>query len=285
MRASAGRTGCECVALSALATRTSEWLAGLVAGCDRLVHSSVSSDNQRAVHGRLLRILLAGPFLLACAALQVLVPALGVATTLAIVCVSLAVAWLALLMVAATGRAGVAASAMLAACVPFAGLVIAAAGGLASPLALLAGGLVLEAYWIGRTARAALAGAAAALAALVAQALISPWLPDAQAVSPWHWLVPAAYAALVAPRLRELLGVGASSVHEDERETLVQAIDAVVLRMGANGDVADVSEKARVLLNLQPELLLSSGLLDRIHVADRVAYLSALADLREGLAT
>lgn len=270
------------MALSALATRSSEWLAGLAAGCDRLVHSSASSEGLRAIHGRLLRILLAGPFIVACAALQVLVPALGVATTLAVVCVLLAMAWLALLVVAATGRAGLAASAMLAGCVPFAGLVIAAAGGLASPLALLAGGLVLEAYWIGRTVRAALAGTAAALAALVAPTLISPWLPDAQVASPWHWLVPAAYAALVAPRLRELLGEGVSSVQEDERETLVQAIDAVVLRMGANGDVVDVSEKARLLLNLQPELLLSSGLMDRIHVADRIAYLSALADLREG---
>src|SRR6185312_12368970 len=35
------------------------------------------------------------------------------------------------------------------------------------------------------------------------------------------------------------------------------------------------------LFNLAPELLLGTGLFDRIHVADRVAYLCALADLRD----
>ncbi|MCB1467739.1 MAG: HAMP domain-containing histidine kinase, partial [Rhizobiaceae bacterium] len=36
------------------------------------------------------------------------------------------------------------------------------------------------------------------------------------------------------------------------------------------------------LLNLSPELLHGSGLFDRIHVADRVGYMCALSDLRDG---
>ncbi len=59
-------------------------------------------------------------------------------------------------------------------------------------------------------------------------------------------------------------------------------IDAVVLRMSRAGEVLDASAKAQPLLGLQPGLLLGSGLFDRVHVADRVAYLCALSDLRDG---
>jgi cell cycle sensor histidine kinase DivJ len=45
--------------------------------------------------------------------------------------------------------------------------------------------------------------------------------------------------------------------------------------------VLDASPQARRILGLAPELLLSTGLFDRLHVADRVAYMCALADLRE----
>jgi cell cycle sensor histidine kinase DivJ len=280
------RAVCECVALSALATRSSEWLAGLAAGCDRLVHPSVTSDDQRAAQGRLLRVLLAGPFILAGAALQVLVPELGVALTLTAVCVLLAMAWLCVVVVTATGRGGIAGGVILAGCALFAGLIIAGAGGLASPLALLAAFLVVEVHWIGRSARAAATGGAAAFAALAIQAVVSPWIVDGQAVaSAWHWLLPGAYLASLAPRMREMLGERTPLGQEEAGAMLEQTIDAVVLRMATNGDVTDVSEKARDQLNLQPELLLSSGLLDRIHVADRVVYLSAIADLREGART
>ncbi|WP_292249537.1 PAS domain-containing protein, partial [Mesorhizobium sp.] len=61
-------------------------------------------------------------------------------------------------------------------------------------------------------------------------------------------------------------------------------IDAVVLRLGRHGEVLDASAKARTILRLQPELLFGTGLFERIHLADRVGYLSALADMRDGAA-
>ncbi len=51
--------------------------------------------------------------------------------------------------------------------------------------------------------------------------------------------------------------------------------------MDAGGEVLDASRQARRILGLAPELLLSTGLFDRLHVADRVAYMCAVADLRE----
>ncbi|TYK98136.1 PAS domain-containing sensor histidine kinase, partial [Streptococcus dysgalactiae] len=51
-----------------------------------------------------------------------------------------------------------------------------------------------------------------------------------------------------------------------------------------NGEVLEASAQSRGLLKLAPELLSGNGLFDRIHLADRVAYLSSLADMREGAA-
>ncbi|HWK65446.1 MAG TPA: HAMP domain-containing sensor histidine kinase [Rhizobiaceae bacterium] len=260
----------------------SEWLAGLAAGCDRLVHPSVT-DSDRAAQGRLLRILLAGPFLLAAAAVQVLAPALGVVATLSAICALLATAWLCIVVVASSGRGGPAAAVVLACCASFVGLIVAGAGGIGSPLALLAPCLFAEAYWVGRSRRAAWAGAAAGFAALILQAVASPLIADPQPVSSgWHWLVPVACLLSFAPRLRDLLGARAPLGEGNAGAALEQSLQAVVLRMATNGEVVDASEKARDLLSLQPELLLASGLLDRIHVADRIVYLSAIADLREG---
>ncbi|RUW46110.1 PAS domain-containing sensor histidine kinase, partial [Mesorhizobium sp. M1A.F.Ca.ET.072.01.1.1] len=65
-------------------------------------------------------------------------------------------------------------------------------------------------------------------------------------------------------------------------DRLEETIDAVVLRVGRQGEVLDASAKARSILKLAPELLLGTGLFERVHLSDRVAYLTALADMREG---
>ena len=59
-------------------------------------------------------------------------------------------------------------------------------------------------------------------------------------------------------------------------------IDAAVLRLARSGEVLDVGGKAEPLLGLQPALLLGSGLFERVHVGDRVGYLCALSELRDG---
>ena len=57
-----------------------------------------------------------------------------------------------------------------------------------------------------------------------------------------------------------------------------------MLRLSRTGEVLDASVKAEQLLGLQPGLLLGSGLFERVHVADRVAYLCAISDMGEGAA-
>ena len=160
--------------------------------------------------------------------------------------------------------------------------IIAAAGGAGSPVLLVALALPFEAWWLERTPRAAGWGGAAALLAFSMQAVLADLLfVDAAPVTGWHWLAPLAYFACVAPRLLEWVREPQSQTAGGGR-ALEDVIEAVVLSMKSNGDVADVSAKAREVMGIPPELLLFSGLFERVHVADRVAYLCALADMRAG---
>jgi len=158
---------------------------------------------------------------------------------------------------------------------------IAVAGGLASPVALLALALPVEAAWVFGTRRAVIGAAVAAAIAVVLQFAFAPLLPLA-AASPaaWHWLIPIAWGLSLAPRMAHF-DLGREAGHPAET-SLEDVIDAVVLRFARTGEVLEASAKAEPMLGLSPDLLAGSGLFDRVHIADRVAYLSALADLREG---
>jgi cell cycle sensor histidine kinase DivJ len=158
----------------------------------------------------------------------------------------------------------------------------AAAGGLASPMTLIILALPLEAYWIARTRKSALWGAAAAAAALALQAASARALFLDASPALWHWLIPTAYAVAILARLAPAVGETSAARKTNAETKLEDIIDAVVLRIAPGGDVLDVTEKSRHMLQLPPELLLGTGLFDRIHVADRVGYLCALADLRDG---
>jgi two-component system, cell cycle sensor histidine kinase DivJ len=269
--------------LSLSATISSEWFQGLAAGCDRLVHPSVTDAPRRGRQRRLIAILLVVPFLAASASGQTLFNGFGAATTLAAIFAVFGLFWFAALVVASTGKDRPAGGFVLAISVLPAAAIMAGAGGLASPLALIAAAFVFEAAWVWRTRAAALWGLAAASAALLLQGWLGP-LSSTGAATAWHWLVPLAYVATLALRVAELLQARTAEAADPAAPRLEDVIDAVVFRFESNGDVAEASGKAREILRLAPELLLGNGLFERIHVADRVAYLCALADLREGAA-
>ncbi|WP_245444872.1 sensor histidine kinase [Pseudaminobacter soli (ex Li et al. 2025)] len=264
-------------------TRSSEVIGAVDAGCDRLVHPSVRDESARAAQRRLVGILLTAPFFVSASIALYLANTLGAATTLAATCATFGAAWLAVLLVAASGKEQLAAAAALTFGIASISAIVAGAGGLASPMSALLLALPLEAYWQRRSPRAGLNGAGAALAVLPLQALLgSTVFPASAAVAGWHWLVPLAYVATLLPRLGGLVAKTSQDEENDERPRLEDIVDAVVIRMAPNGDISDVSAQARETMRLQPELLLGTGLFDRIQVSDRVAYLCALADLRGG---
>ena len=65
---------------------------------------------------------------------------------------------------------------------------------------------------------------------------------------------------------------------EDRYRLLARNMTDVITRHGQNGTVLFVSPAAEPLLGAEARDLLGHGLLDRVHVADRPAYLTALAD-------
>lgn len=57
---------------------------------------------------------------------------------------------------------------------------------------------------------------------------------------------------------------------------------AAVLHLAANGDVRHVSARSAEVLGIPSDLLTDQALFDRLHVGDRVAYMCALSEVRNG---
>ncbi|MEZ2333241.1 sensor histidine kinase [Mesorhizobium sp. RCC_202] len=248
-----------------------------------MVHPTVTGEAERLRQRRFIGVMLAAPFLAAGAAVTLVTSSLGAAVTVAAIFAAFGLCWFAALLVAATGHVTFAGRvAIVLGGVALAGA-IAAAGGLASPVALLAIALPVEAWWIAGSRRAVLSGALAALAAILVQPFAGEVLPlGSTGVATWHWLLPLGWALTLLPRAAALTNMMVRRPAEVSSDRLEDVIDAVVLRVSLQGEVLDASVKARSLLKLAPELLLGTGLFDRVHLSDRVAYLTALADMREG---
>jgi cell cycle sensor histidine kinase DivJ len=69
---------------------------------------------------------------------------------------------------------------------------------------------------------------------------------------------------------------------EDRYRLLARNMTDVITRHGRNGAVLFVSPAAHTLFGVRVEDLMGHGLFDRVHVADRPAYLTALADAAQG---
>ncbi|WP_254023669.1 ATP-binding protein [Mesorhizobium ventifaucium] len=248
-----------------------------------MVHPSILGQNDRRCQRRFIGVMLAAPFFAAGAAVTLVTSGMGVAVTMAAIFAMFGLCWFAALLVAASGKMAFAGQvALVMGSLALAG-VIAAAGGMASPVAMLVVALPFEAWWIGASRRAALWGAVSVFVAILLQAFAGSVFPFGPAVTAaWHWLLPLAWALTLVPRVAALGSPAGAQLDPATDDRLENIIDAVVLRAGRHGEVLDASAKARTILKLQPELLFGAGLFDRIHLSDRVAYLSALADMRDG---
>lgn len=263
--------------------RYAELPGAMAAGCERMVHPSVHEGSDRERQRRFIGVMLAAPFFAAGAAVTLVTSGMGAAVTMAAIFAAFGLCWFVALLVAATGKMAAAGPIALAMAALALGGLICAAGGLSSPVAMLALALPFEAWWIGASRRAALWGAASAVIAIALQSLSAAFLPFVGShVAAWHWLVPLAWALTLVPRISAFRGTAGAADTVDAGDRLEDIIDAVVLRVARHGEVVDASAKARTLLKLPPELLSGTGLFDRVHLSDRVSYLSALADMRDG---
>lgn len=248
-----------------------------------MVHPAIIGQGDRLRQRRFIGIMLAAPFFAAGAAVTLVTSGMGAAVTVAAIFAAFGLCWFAALLVAASGKMTLAAQVALAAGGLALAGAVAAAGGLASPVALLALALPIEAWWIGGSKRAALWGGLSALAAMLLQPFVASVVPLGGAqVAAWHWLLPLAWGLTLVPRLAALGDAARAQPALLPNDRIEDMIDAVVLHVARHGEVLDASAKARTILKLPPELLFGAGLFDRIHLSDRVAYLSALADMRDG---
>jgi cell cycle sensor histidine kinase DivJ len=269
--------------LSSIKARYVELPGAMAAGCERMVHPSILERSAREGQGRFIGVMLAAPFFAAGAAVTLVTSGMGAAVTMAAIFATFGLCWFIALLVAATGKMAMAGRVALAVAAIALGCLIAAAGGLSSPVAMLALALPFEAWWIGASRRAALWGALAAAAAILIQTLAGPMLPNTGVqVAAWHWLVPLAWVLTLMPRISAFRDTDDAANPMDKSVRLEDIINAVVVRVARHGEVLDASTKTRTILKLPPELLCGNGLFDRIHLSDRVAYLSALADMRDG---
>lgn len=93
------------------------------------------------------------------------------------------------------------------------------------------------------------------------------------------------YAAGLAFAVESLarIGVDLLNVEEDRYRLLACNMSDVISRHHRNGAVQFISPAVETMLGTQVAQLLGHGLFDRVHVADRPAYLTALSDAaREG---
>ncbi len=112
-------------------------------------------------------------------------------------------------------------------------------------------------------------------------------LPEAGAAASQQGVL-AAVGVISAALYATGLALGAESLaqmsfwllyaEEDRYRLLARNMTDVITRHGRNGAVLFVSPAAEVLFGAKVNELLGHGLFDRVHVADRPAYLTALAD-------
>ncbi len=260
--------------------------AVLSVGCERLVNRSFTHTETRLMLGRLVAVLLAAPFLVAPVSAYLLSDFLDKAVVLAFLCISFALPWIAAAYLAASGNVRIVAPLVLVAAAGWVAAMIVLAGGPASPLVLFLLALPAEAFWVKRHRSAIVQGMAAA-AASMAMVGIAPMIETAiqpaGAISAVFWLAPLlwliSYAFRFRPRAADPVQVRQP---EPKAALLEETLPAVILRLDDGGQVHQVSGQLHRIFGLSGEELHGSGFLDRIHVSDKVAYLSALADLRRG---
>lgn len=251
--------------------------------CDRFVHPATTGEAALLRARRFIGLMLFAPVLITGAATLLLTGHFGASATLAIVLFTFAISWMAVLAAASIrSNRWLEPLALIAGVAVFAALVFTA-GGLGSPAAIMLLALPIEAYWIARSRIALIAGGIAV--ALAAGLSVLPeviWPGLSLGASAWQWLLPLAYGATLWPRAFTATAPSPEATIQLADERWLAMTGGIALQLSRNGDVAAAQGFCERLPGLAPDLLLGAGLFERIHVADRVGYMYALDEVRDG---
>ena len=259
---------------------SASWQDKFAAACDRLVHPQVGTDSERKIHRRMIGLLLATPFFISGLMAQVFYRTVDNGSLLAVICVIFACAWIATAIVAATARTAAVESVLLIVGTLCIGLVISATGLLQSPLVLMLAAPPFECWWLhrsrGRSNKGWWASMSVCAVALVANA---GGFAPVREFAVHLWVVPLIYAATMWLRFTGPTVAQKDIESGDEKtfDAAAQISRAAIFRVLSNGEVEYASHMADETFGVPSSLLLSKGLFERIHVTDRVEYLSLIA--------
>ncbi len=254
---------------------------------DGLVHPSVVGDRLVVLRHR---SFIASHLLVGLAALCLLPIWLVVTGSLSLVGATV-FAWLAapLAVAAFLSRTGRMEAAYLVSAVAFSGLIVwagAHTGGLASPALAWFAVVPLEAALSG-SRRSALVGTGIAVAGALALFALGQVgaLPNSGSVTMFGAALLVAailYAGGVAIRALALFrqSLAMAGTGGERYRLLADHVTDMITCHKVNGDVAFASPATRVLLGVSASDVLGDGLLKRVHIGDRPAYLTALCDAR-----
>lgn len=262
-------------------TNLPDWSESLKSLGERLVHASVRDRAERNAQLRLFAVALAAQPLLAFAVFSAASQVFPIVYVLAMAGLAAGAALAVVCTVSMTGRSVFAGLAGLLVLSALCAVAIAAAGGMAGPFSVLAVVPAVEAWWVRRTRAAAAAGLAFSAGIVVFQAIPGA-IADAGAPA-WLALAPLLWIASLVLRLhagQAALGEARQAADDVAAQADLQPV--VVLHLDGDGLVESASPRARAIMGLHPGLLLGDGLFNRLHVTDRVSWLTAVADLRDG---
>jgi cell cycle sensor histidine kinase DivJ len=124
--------------------------------------------------------------------------------------------------------------------------------------------------------------AVAVIGVVIPVSLIVAGLPSAALLAAvFLSLLPALAILLGSTRWRERPSASPPG-RSREYQALSEAIDELVLHLDASGHVLSANENARRLFDLDPATLRGTALFNRVHVADRPAFLQAIVSARRG---
>ncbi|WP_181418373.1 sensor histidine kinase [Phyllobacterium leguminum] len=143
---------------------------------------------------------------------------------------------------------------------------------------VMAAAIPFESWFVSRTRRSMWLGLAAS--ALVFAALIAKTSTVAITPTAISALLTFIYVATLLARAMRIFSARAETVAPETNDDVEAVVDGVVIRLSPDGVVRSLSIKAPEFFGVPRQVLINTPLLDRVHVSDRVTYLSLLADLR-----
>jgi cell cycle sensor histidine kinase DivJ len=148
---------------------------------------------------------------------------------------------------------------------------------------IMAAAVPLEAWFVCRSEKSLRVAGGSAIAVLAALLTAALSAGESVALSPIALLASLFYVATLVARTDSALMARAAAIRRDDRVAdLESAIDGVVFNLGTNGAILSLSAKAQDQFGIARNLLIGTPLLERVHVSDRVQFLSLLSDMKNG---